>query len=287
MAEIATGEGLRESVLPGVKLMRSSIPTVRTPVSYQPCIVIIAQGQKRGYLGDQVFTYDANRFLVLAVPLPFECETLAAPDGPLLGLSVEVPPATVAELLVKMKRPEAREPEEFTSLGANPLDETLYDAATRLATALRSEEEATLLGPQIVREIIYRVLCTRAGDPLRAMGAPHSHFGRISSTLQIIHRDYAQSLEVSALARQAGMSVSAFHQHFKAITGTPPLRYLKNIRLHKARLLMVQDGETAASASRLVGYESSSQFSREFKSYFGNTPAAESALLRDHLIELT
>ncbi len=287
IGEITAGEGLRESRLPSVKLMRSSLPTVRTPVSYDPCIVIIAQGTKRGYVGDQVYTYDATHFLVLSIPLPFECETLSAPDGPLLGLSIGVSPALVAELLMIMPNSGLDTSGTPPSLGSGILDAPVTEAAIRLADALRSDDDARILGPQIVREIVYRVLSRDAGRPLRAMVAPQSHFGKISSTLQFIHHNYSRTLEVSTLAARAGMSLSAFHQHFKAITGTPPLRYLKKIRLHKARLLMVQDDETAASAARRVGYESSSQFSREFKSYFGNTPAAEKAIMREHLIELT
>jgi AraC-like DNA-binding protein len=285
LGELAHGEGYSASRLPGVKFMRSTCAVVRGPVSYDPSIVIIAQGRKRGYLGDEVFTYDANHFLVLAVPLPFECETLASPDGPMLGISVAVKPATVAELMMAMERPAPIPMGRPLAIRSNPLDDSLYNAAVRLVEALQSTDDARILGPQIVREITYRVLCSDEGGPLRALAAPHSHFGQISRALQRIHGDYSTPMDMTTMAAEAGMSVSTFHAHFKAVTGSPPLQYLKTIRLHKSRLLMVQEGETAASAARLVGYESASQFSREFKRFFGATPAAETEKLKASLMQ--
>jgi AraC-like DNA-binding protein len=283
---LADGEGFGPTRLPGVKLMRLSCGMAKGPVSYDPSIVIIAQGRKRGYLGDQVFTYDANHFLVLSVPLPFECETLASPDGPMLGISVGVTPATIAELMMAMEKPLPIPMGKPEAIRANPLGDSLYDAAVRLVEALQSTEDARILGPQIVREITYRVLCGEEGGPLRALAAPHSHFGQISRALQRIHDDFAKPVDMATLAREAGMSVSTFHAHFKAVTSSPPLQYLKTIRLHKARLMMVQGGETAASAARQVGYESASQFSREFKRFFGATPAAETEKLKASLMRL-
>ncbi|MCW1884231.1 AraC family transcriptional regulator [Luteolibacter flavescens] len=283
---LTQNDGFSTTRLPGVKLMQLSCAMMKGPVSYDPSIVIIAQGRKRGYLGDQVFTYDANHFLVLSVPLPFECETLASPEGPMLGISVGVTPAIIAELMMAMEKPMPIPMGKPEAIRANPLSDPLYDAAVRLVEALYSAEDARILGPQIVREITYRVLAGEEGGPLRALAAPHSHFGQISRALQRIHDDYATPVDMATLASEAGMSVSTFHSHFKAVTSSPPLQYLKTIRLHKARLMMVQGGETAASAARLVGYESASQFSREFKRFFGATPAAETEKLKASLMRL-
>lgn len=285
--ESSKGEGYSNSPLPGVKWMRCSKTFPRTPVSYEPSIVIIAQGRKRGYLGDQVFVYDANHYLVLSVPLPFECETFPSPDGPMLGVSIAVNPAVVAGLMMEMEKSPPIPMGKPAAIGANPLDDALYDAAVRLVESLRTRDDGRILGPQIVREIIYRVLCSEEGGPLRALAAPHSHFGQISRALQRIHADYAKPIDLTTLAMEAGMSVSTFHAHFKAVTSSPPLQYLKSIRLHKARMLMVQQGETAASSALLVGYESASQFSREFKRFFGATPAAETRKLKDGLFSLS
>jgi AraC-like DNA-binding protein len=126
-----------------------------------------------------------------------------------------------------------------------------------------------------VREITYRVLQGNLGHNLRALAAPHSHFGQISRVLQRMHTDYADTYDVEDLAREAGMSVSTFHAHFKAVTSSSPLQYVKNVKLHKARMLMVHEGASAGAAAAEVGYESVSQFSREFKRLFGAGPAAE------------
>ena len=287
LGNLAEGEGYSPSRLPGVKFMRSTFPLIRTKVSYEPSIVIVAQGRKRGYLGDQVFTYDANHYLVLSVPLPFECETLASPDGPLLGISIGVTPAVVAEIMMEMEKSPPIPMGKPQAIRANPLDDRLYTASLRLVEALGNADEARILGPQIVREIIYRVLCHEEAGTLRALAAPHTHFGQISRALHRMHAEYARPMDMATLASEAGMSVSTFHAHFKAVTSSPPLQYLKSIRLHKARLLMVNQGETASSACRLVGYESASQFNREFKRFFGDTPAAVAEEMRKNLINLS
>lgn len=287
LGELAQGEGYSSSLLPGVKFMRSTQPVIRSKVSYDPSIVIVAQGRKRGYLGDQIFTYDANHYLVLSVPLPFECETMASPDGPLLGISISVSPGIIAELMMEIRKTQPIPMGKPESIRANPLDDRLYGAAVRLVEALGDAEEARILGPQCVREILYRVLCGEEGGTLRALAAPHTHFGQISRALHRIHEDYASPIDMATLAAEAGMSLSTFHAHFKAVTSSPPLQYLKSIRLHKARLLMVNQGETASSACRMVGYESASQFNREFKRFFGDTPAAVAEEIRRNFIQLS
>lgn len=271
LAELATVEGFGPTCLPEVRLMLSTERHPSAPVSYDPSIVIIAQGRKRGRLGGRTFTYDARNYLVLAVPLPFECETIGTPEEPLLGMAVRVDPSTVAELLLEMDAQPGRSADALRAIDAAPLTAELIDAATRLAHCLRSSVEARVLGPPIIREILYRALCGGRGVALRALATPQSNFGQIARALRRIHIDYAQTLDVGTLAREAGMSVSTFHANFKAVTAKPPLRYLQTIRLHKAQVLMVA-GVSVAEAARRVGYESPSQFSREFKRLFGASP---------------
>lgn len=287
LATLATGEGFSSSRLPEVKFMRSSAHVARAPIAYQPSIVIVAQGIKRGHLGGRSFIYDSSNYLILSVPLPFECETEGTPEEPMLGVSITVTPAMVADLLMQMALPATASPDLPRSIRAIPLDSDLRNAAVRLVQALGSENDAKILGSQIIREIVYRVLQQDEEGTLRLLGAPHTHFGQISRILQKIHRHYPEPMDMKSLATEAGMSVSTFHGHFKAVTNSSPLQYLKNIRLHKARMLMVNDGANAASAARMVGYESPSQFSREFKRYFGDGPAAEAQRLRDSLVRLS
>jgi AraC-like DNA-binding protein len=287
MTELVRGEGFVPSRLPGVTFMRSTRPIPRSPIAYEPGIVLIAQGRKVSYLGARRIVFDANHYLVLSVPLPFECETEGSPESPMLGVKIGVTPAVVTELLMQMEHVRPVNGSEPQIMQATAFDESLSGATVRLLESLRSGDDARVLGPQIVREIIYRVLCGKLGRNLRVLAAPDSHFGQISRVLNRIHTDYARDYEVATLARDVGMSVAAFHARFKAITSSSPLQYLKNVRLHKARMLMVNEGINASGAARQVGYESASQFSREFKRLFGNGPAAAAAELRRSLIRLS
>jgi AraC-like DNA-binding protein len=281
LRSLATAEGIHPTAIEGVQLMRASQPIRRIQVLYEPGIVIVGQGRKRGYLGDQVFTYDAHNYLVLSVPLPFECETEASPEEPLLAVSIRVDLAVLGELLMKMDGAHASpNPSIPQGIYSTELDLQLSETTVRLLECLSNPPETRILGPQIVREITYRVLCGEQGGALRAAAALHSRFGQVNRTVQRIHAEYAHDLTVEELAETAGMSASAFHQNFKAVTSTSPLQYLKTIRLHKARMLMVHEGLRAGMAAERVGYESSSQFSREFKRLFGSTPIEETVRVR-------
>lgn len=286
LSELTRGNGFSPSRLPGVKFMRSTRHVPRTPIAYEPSIVIIAQGRKVGHLGGRRFVYDPNRFLVLSVPLPFECETFGTAEEPLLGVSIGVSPALVTELLLAMQSTPALYPLQSETIQSARLDDALTDTAVRLLESLRSDDEARILGPQIVREITYRVLLGELGGTLRALAAPNSAFGQISRVLHRIHAEFDRAFDMPTLAREAGMSVSTFHAHFKSVTSSSPLQYVKSVRLHKARLLMVHDGVSASAAAAHVGYESASQFSREFKRLFGDTPAAIAHNLRETLTRL-
>jgi len=281
---LTTVDGYNDTALSAVRLMRVSTPIPRGPVIYEPSIVIIAQGRKMGFVGEHSFVYDANNYLVLSVPLPFECETVASKDEPLLGLKIMVEPATIAELLIEMDNDASGdEADVLNGFVATELDGQLLDAAERLLKALSVPTEARILGPQIVREIIYRVLCGEQAAALKALVTRRSKFAQIAKTLRRIHAEFASRLDVESLASEADMSLSAFHHNFKVVTSTAPLQYIKSVRLHKARTLMVHEGLSANAAATSVGYESASQFSREFKRMFGNSPAEEAARMREFL----
>ncbi|SKB00966.1 transcriptional regulator, AraC family [Prosthecobacter debontii] len=271
LRDLVREEGFGGSALPEVRLMYSTETYPSAPVSYEPSIVIIAQGRKRGRLGNRVFTYDPSNYLVLSLPLPFECETIGTVEEPMLGMAVRVSPTTIAELLLDMDTPASYLEPTGHAIDAMPLTSEVHDAAVRLARCLRSPVEARILGPQIIREMTYWALRGGQGPALRALASPQSNFGQIARALRRMHLDYDQTLDVPSLAREAGMSVSTFHANFKAVTAYPPLRYLQTIRLHKAQVMMV-NGVPVAEAANRVGYESPSQFSREFKRLFGGTP---------------
>lgn len=287
LRELARGEGFCPSLLPGVRFMRSTAHLPRAPIAYSPSIVIIAQGSKLGHVGEQTFVYDPDHYLVLSVPLPFECETHGSPEKPLLGLSVNVTPATIAELMLELEAAPGRPAASPRAIEAASLDAPVRDAAIRLLECLRSPVDARILGAQRVRELTYRVLLGPMGDNLRALATPQSHFGQISRVLNRIHLQFENAFDVESLAREPGMSVSTLHSHFKAMTASSPLQYLKSIRLHKARMLMVHDGVNAGTAARRVGYESVSQFSREFKRLFGAPPSVAVGPLRQMLVRFS
>jgi AraC-like DNA-binding protein len=280
---LAVREGTHPTSVPGVNLTRTSYSTPRRPVIYQPGIVIIGQGRKRGYLGDEVFHYGPDAYLALSVPLPFECESDASADEPLLALTVAVEPTTLGEMLIDLDEPTRCDGAVPRGIDATPLTSELSGAAVRLLECLRSPVDSRILGPQTVREIVYRVLRGEQGGALRAVACRNDQFMRIARVLRHIHAEYARPLSTEELARRAGMSVSTFHHNFKAVTATSPLQYVKSIRLHRARLLMVHAGHSASTAAAEVGYESASQFGREFKRFFGASPGEEAASVRARL----
>ena len=284
LTELVPGTGGSASRLPGVSFMHTTRSIPRSPIAYEPGIFIVAQGRKTAWVGAKKIIYDPGHYMVLSMPLPFECQTEGSPEKPMLAVKIGVTPAAVTELLMQM---DELQPLNGNGNGSEPqimeataLDEPLSNAVIRLLETLRSADDARILGPQIVREIVYLVLRGRLGRNLRALAAPDSHFGQISRVLNRIHTNYARDYDITTLAREAGMSVPAFHKRFKAVTSSPPLQYLKNIRLHKARMMMVNDGINASGAAVNVGYESASQFNREFKRLFGKTPATEAAGMR-------
>lgn len=281
LRQLAPSEGYTLSLLDEVKFMRSNRAVALTPVLYEPCICIVVQGRKRGYLGDDVFVFDRQQYLVLSVPLPFFTETEASEEEPLLAMAIRIDRSSLADLMVAVddKRSDA------APLGilSTPMDERLADTVLRLLQALSSPLEARVLGPGIVREICYRVLMGEQGGAMRAALTSQSHFGKIARALRRIHTDYAGDLDVTMLASEANMSVPAFHVHFKSVTQCSPIQYVKSTRLHQARLLMIRNDMTASAACSQVGYESASQFSREFKRLFGRTPGEEAEFMRQSL----
>ncbi|GAB3104476.1 AraC family transcriptional regulator [Lysobacter terrae] len=282
---LAPDEGYNLTALPTVRLLRSNRPLARTPVLYDPGIVIVCQGSKRGYFGDRTYVYDAHQYLAVSVPVPFTMETDASAEAPLLALYLHLDFQLAAELMLEIDRhPGDRHQAQPQSMMSSPLDVTTHSSVQRLLQALADPLEAAVLGPQLLRELYYRVLTGPQGGAIRAALGMQGQFGKIGRSLQRIHACYADKLDVAKLAREAGMSSPSFHSHFKAVTCTSPMQYLKSTRLHQARLLMVQEGMTAAAACHSVGFESTSQFNREFKRLFGLTPAKEVRRMRDSFV---
>lgn len=276
--------GVTESPLPGVRFFKSARPIPRHPLVYEPGICILAQGHKIGYLGDTQFRYDANNYLVTSVTMPFECETFGSPEEPLLGLYIDIELGQLNELISGMglqaEMSEATGQTLPRGIGPAVLDGEMADATARLTKALCSETEARLLGPGLVREILFRALGGTQAPVLYSLAMHSGTFSRVAQVLRIMQSHYAEKLDVEHLADRVHMSPSAFHRAFKEITSESPMQYLKKIRLTKAKDLMVRESLKAYIAADRVGYESPSQFSREFKRYFGQSPAEMTRELR-------
>ncbi|EDD2772760.1 helix-turn-helix domain-containing protein [Salmonella enterica subsp. enterica] len=267
--------------LAGIHLLYGVEPGPRTPVMYQPGIIFLFSGHKIGYINKRKFRYDANEYLLLTVPLPFECETWATPEVPLAGIRLDIDVLQLQELLMDIGEDERFQlPMAASGINSATLSDEILCAVERLLDVMERPLDARILGKQIIREILYHVLMGPRGGALLALVSRQTHFSLISRVLKQIEMKYTENLNVEQLAAEANMSVSAFHHNFKAVTSTSPLQYLKSYRLHKARMMMIHDGMKASAAAMRVGYESASQFSREFKRYFGVTPGEDAARMR-------
>jgi AraC-like DNA-binding protein len=278
LLQLTTGEGMRRTILDQVKFTRADRYYPRESVMYEPSIVIVVSGRKRGYVGTQTIIYDPQQYLVLSVPLPFECETEIGDQGKMLAISVRIEMSMLSELALKINLKERPPiPEGSQTVSSVPLELEILQIAVRLLECMRSSKDAVILGPHIIRELVYRVLCGPQGGALLALLARNGFMARVLEVLERIHAHYDEPLDVAGMAEQAGMSAAVFHRNFKLVTAFSPAQYLKNVRLHKARLAMIHDGLKPAAAAKQVGYESRSQFSREFKRYFGASPTEELA----------
>lgn len=279
---LAPEEGYNLTPLPSVRILRSNRALARTPVLYDPGIVIVCQGCKRGHFGDRLYLYDEHHYLAVSVPVPFSMETDATATRPLLALYLHLDFAMAAELAAQIDSEGATiSAQAPQSMMSTPMDEAMQASVLRFLEAMNEPLEAAILGPSLLRELYFRVLTGPQGGSMRAALAMRGQFGRIGRSLRLIHAGYAAPLDVAQLAQEAGMSIPSFHSHFKAITQVSPMQYVKTTRLHQARLLMVRQDLTAEAASHAVGYTSPSQFSREFKRLFRLTPAAEAKRMRE------
>ena len=264
----------------GLTLFRIEHSFSRCPYAYNSEIIILGQGEKHVYLGNNKYTYDASHYLVLPVPLPAECEGSTEPGKPILGLSITIDPVEVGEILLDMEDIHKESHSLPKGIYGAPMSEALYDATIRLLQAIADPQDKKVLAPMIKREIIYRVLQGEKGEILQALAHRNRRFFQIAKVLQKIHGAYSHDFDIEKLAKELDMSSSSFHSSFKAVTDTSPLQYIKNVRLHKARTFMIQDGLNASIAAIQVGYESPSQFNREYKRLFGVTPARDAMVFR-------
>jgi len=259
--------------LDGVKLYKTTNKVPRGPLVYDICLVLVLQGRKIGHLPNHTFEYDSSNYLVVPTILPFECETYANEKEPFICMSVSIDKKLIYELIDSVSKVEANTCKNC-DLGVFLDDVTpqIEDITLRLLKILHSKEESKILGPQLIRELFYRIILGKNAHFLHKMFLNTNNEAKISRALKSIHENYQEHLDVSSLARQEDMSVSSFHTHFKKITSHTPIQYIKKIRLNKAKDLITGHHYLVNETAYEVGYESVPQFSRDFKSYFGYPP---------------
>lgn len=273
-------DGMFDCPIPGVKLIRWSEPTMPMPVIYEPTVCFVAQGRKRATLGSTVFHYDPTTYLVASVGLPVVGTVIEASESqPYLSVQLDLDPTELGELALRYPR---SAPDTGVSVGLtlNEMTSGLLDTATRLVTLLDTPEDIEALGPLAIREILYRLLTGPGGGHIHAMTQSDSRHGQIARAILWIRGNFKGACRIEDLVRVAGMSRSAFHEHFKAVTAMSPLAFRTQLRMQEARRLMVTDGLDAANAGYRVGYDSPSQFSRDYSKLFGRPPAKDASSLR-------
>lgn len=279
IAHFMPSDGLADCDLPRVTLIRSSSPTLPMPVVYEPSICLIAQGRKQVALGDRLLVYDAEQYLVASVDMPVVGSVIGASRAaPYLCLQYKFDLAALGALSLEMGLPASgREP---AGLALHRLTPGLLDAFTRLVALLETPADIPVLAPLIEREILYRLLTGSTAALMQHIASQDSSLARVSRAIGWIKSHYREPLTIEALAGHAGMSPSSLHAHFKSVTRLSPLRYRTQLRLQEARRLMIAEGLEAAQAGFRVGYESPSQFSREYARLYGAAPATDAVRAR-------
>ena len=273
IASIIGKEENRITEIPGVSLHQRTAPTPPCRMTYHPGVIVVAQGSKRVNLGRASFTYDESRFLLTAVDLPIVSWVAEATEKvPCLVLSLKLDMSMVRELLTLEEIHVEGAPPDSPAMSTGETTPEFIDACCRLLDLLDSPQDIPFLSGLIQREIIYRILRGPEGARLRAVATLGDQSHRTAKAIAWITANYAKPLRVEELAQLANMGVSTLHHHFRLLTSMSPLQYQKQLRLQSARSLMLNDGLDAASAAFEVGYESATQFSREYSRFFGQPP---------------
>ena len=271
----------RATEIPWVTLHRRTAPTAPCSLTYQPSVTVIAQGRKRVELGRNIFIYDASRFLLTSVDLPVVSRVIEASEAvPCLALSLKLEMPVVRELLSRDEIQVEEAPSDSPGMAIGETTVEFLSACCRLVDLLHTPRDIPFLSGLIQREIIYRILQGAEGARLRAIATLGDQSYRTAKATAWIRANYAKPLRVEDLADIAGMGVSTLHHHFRVLTAMSPLQYQKQLRLQAARGRMLMDGLDAASAAFEVGYESASQFNREYSRFFGQPPMRDIRNLR-------
>ncbi|HHX8440779.1 TPA: AraC family transcriptional regulator N-terminal domain-containing protein [Vibrio diabolicus] len=280
----ANGANQYDTEIPGLRFSRWATPTPPTSYTHKPSICLIAQGRKRVLLGEDSFVYDANHFLISSVDLPIIANIIeASEDKPYLGVIMELDLTEISQLIVDSELTFNQSKETQKGIAVGELSEPLLDAFLRLIELLDEGQSIKILAPIIKREIFYRLLITEQGARLNQIVTAGSHSHQIAKAIDWLKNNFVKPLSVSELAAYSGMSKSAFYTHFRSMTSMTPLQFQKKLRLSEARRLMLTENLDAMATTFKVGYESPSQFSREYSRLFGAPPSKDIKSLRESM----
>jgi len=281
-------DGMSATSIPRLFLMRASQLTEPLPVVYEPALCIVAQGRKQVILADEVYYYGPEQCLVISVDLPVVGQVIeATPATPYLCMRLDLDPGMLSALMLELGQVVTRNQRaERLRLGLSisPVDPPLLDAVVRLARLLETPEDIPILAPLVEREILYRLLSGEYGGRLRQIATADSRLASVNRAISWLKRNYAAPFRIETIAREARLSPSALHHSFKSVTAMSPLQYQKQLRLQEARRLMLGQAMDAATAGHQVGYESPSQFSREYSRLFGAPPSRDIARLKESVL---
>jgi len=281
VAAFVGNERERVTSLPGLSFSKVTAPTPPTSYLYDPSISMIIRGRKRVQLGGTTYIYDESRFLLTAVNLPTVTEVLeASSDAPYLSLLMRLDLQAARQMIAEVDTHEANMSVGGAAMATGPATLELFDAIKRLVDLLDKPKDLAHLGVLIQREIIYRILTSPAGARFRETVLLGTQSQRTAKAIAWLRENYMQPLKVEDLAEMAGMGVSTLHHHFRAMTAMSPLQYQKHLRLHEARRILLGENVDAATAAIRVGYESASQFNREYRRMFGAPPIRDVTPLR-------
>lgn len=270
-----------ETAIPGLALWRREEPTQPTSGMYEPSICLTAQGAKRVVLGDDAYVYDAHHFLITSVDLPTVWQVIeASREKPCLGLVMKLDQREISQLMADSNLPPPRPQQSSRGMATGEVTLPLLTAFQRLIDLLDEPKDIPILGPIIQREVFYRLLVSDQGARLRQMASAGSQSHQIARAIDWLKGNFTRSLRIDDLATRVNMSPSTFHHHFRSLTAMSPLQYQKWLRLNEARRLMLTDRLDAATAAFQVGYESPSQFNREYSRLFGAPPLRDITSLR-------
>jgi AraC-like DNA-binding protein len=275
--------GRYRTIVDGVKIASESAPTPTMAGMSDPSLTVVARGVKQTLLNGRAFTYRAGEYLVVSVDLPVTGTILTATaEEPFSVVSIALPPALVAELLLEsdgLAPVAARRPPGFSGLAVSTATTDLLDPITRILRLLDHPEDIPILGAAYRREIVWRLLQGEQGAVVRQIGLADSSLAQVSRAIRHLRRHSAETVRVEDLAERAGMSLSTFHRHFRQATSMTPIQFQKQLRLQEARALVMTRPHDIAEIGYLVGYESPSQFSREYRRAFGEPPGRDAARL--------